>query len=128
MIEATTRADLQASIGKTVRVVGVPANTKASPGLKLADGSWVNCGIGSTHWPQEYADKNVVVTGVVSQQTAPSYPVATRDKDGNWSQGVTVPTLLLPGEFGDDEPFRAVEPSFGDAELIIQVTTHSPLP
>lgn len=128
VIEAMTRADIEAAIGQTVRVVGTPANTKASPGLKLADGGWIHCHIGGTHWPDAYSGHTIVVTGVVTQLAGPAYPVATRDEEGSWSQGVTAPPPLLSEAVDASDPFRAAEASGNGGVLTIQVTSHSRTP
>lgn len=128
MIEATTLADLRAAIGETVRIVGHPVNTKASPRLDLLGGGSIHCHIGATHWPDEYDGTAIEVTGVVAQLAGPVYPVATCDKDGNWSQGVGASAPMLATRFGLSTSSFTHQKRGSDGDLVIRATKHSAHP
>lgn len=129
VIEAKTPEAVRAAVGQTVRVVGFPINSKASPRLNLEGGGVVYCRIGSTHWPDEYAGKKVVVTGEVIQLAGPIYPVATQDEDGAWSQGVGVPMAALAADIVEpaQAPPAVAVPSTSD-DVVIQVAAHALAP
>ena len=78
VIEAKSRADVHAALGKTVRVVGRPENSKASPLLLLDSGESVYCRLGGSHWPDAVSGQRIAVTGEVVLLPGPIFPTATR--------------------------------------------------
>ena len=126
MIEAKTKADIRAALGETVRVVGLPQNTKASPLLSLDGGDSVYCRLGGTHWPDELSGKRIVVIGEPILLSGPIYPVASRDEHGAWSQGVAAPEEVEFSRNQDGVVRVERKPvDFGGVgEIVIRVTSH----
>ncbi|MEE2828843.1 MAG: hypothetical protein VX498_06625, partial [Myxococcota bacterium] len=121
VIEAKSRADVHAALGKTVRVVGRPENSKASPLLLLDSGESVYCRLGGSHWPDAVSGQRIAVTGEVVLLPGPIFPTATRDEDGAWSQGVEAQEAAAgqapEGGAGADPP----------RDFIIQVVSQVPV-
>ena len=88
VLQPQSYAELLAAVGKTVKIVGTPVNSKASPLLQVKTIGEVYCRTGGTHWPEETKNKSIEVLGEVVTFSGNIYPVATQDENGAWSQGV----------------------------------------
>ncbi len=128
VLHAATFADLHAAIGKTVRIVGHPVNTKASPRLDLLEGGSVYCHIDASHWPAEYDGKSIEVIGLVTRTAGHSFPIATRDQDGSWSQGVGASAPQLFSSTGLTAPDIELQRQIVPGDIVLRATSHSECP
>ena len=90
----TQHDQLQNHIGQTVQIKGLVRRMKAGTALEI-DGARVWC---SNADLSDVANQHIVATGTLQQGTSPmqSFPKATVNDAGEWTQGVATPDLLTP--------------------------------
>ena len=124
MIDAQNISDLRKAVGKAVQITGVAQNSKASAMLMPDAGGEIFCQVQPTHWADELVGQRITVTGQPFVAKTPVFPTATKDKNGQWSQGIAVPEMptITRGKDGQVTVTRTPINTVG--QLILKVTSH----
>ena len=92
------RKDLRTLVGTSITLHGIATNTKESAVLLVDSLGEVLCRIDGVHWSAQIQNQSIEVTGIVSLEQESSFPIATQDPDGAWSQGISQPNRILSSD------------------------------
>ena len=113
MIVLAKGQSLTSVVGQKVSLQGKALSSKAGPLLEREEHKYRVIG---ENWPMELVGKEITLVGIVTQSSGSSnsFPTATKDAHGGWSQGVG---RALGLEMDDPLGILSSEPSLG-TELV----------
>ena len=133
MVKIVNQEQLKKSMGQVIQIEGMTQRMKAGSIIQFEDIEIWCIGI---DW--EDSGRKVLVTGVLSRGQSPmsSFPIATQDESGGWSQGVQgaeamriandeLPSLILDSENSSiSETTSTIVKTTPSADWLITVESH----